>query len=145
MQIPDAIADRLRNGCSNSTIIREFGVSKRFAAAARRDLGVPSYGPGRPTTSTPQGLFRDRTEQVTGGHLRWTGTVTNAGVPSVSWLGRNLSAYRIAFVMRHNRAPVGLVRPGCGYPRCVAPAHVEDQAMRDQLRAQMAGIFGGAA
>ena len=47
--------------------------------------------------------------------------------------------------MGHQRQPIGYVRPGCGYPHCVAPDHVEDQQMRDQLKTQMTAIFGGAA
>ena len=98
--------------------------------------------PGRRPASSPQDLFRARTVPVTGGHLEWCGYTTNKGVPFVRWLKRGYTAGRIAFVMQYGRAPQGAVRAGCDYPGCVAPGHVEDQAMRDQLKRQLESITG---
>lgn len=47
--------------------------------------------------------------------------------------------------MQHGREPVGYALPSCDYHGCVAPAHLEDQPMRQHLATQYAAIFGSAA
>lgn len=143
MTVRPDVAELLHAGCSDHEIARRLHVCERTAGAARTALGIPSHKPGRHAADSPQDLFRARTRPVDGGHLEWTGYRTNAGVPFFRWMKKGFTAGRIAFVMRHNRQPVGYVRPGCDYPHCVAPDHVEDQPMRDQLKTQMASIFGG--
>ncbi len=141
---PD-IVELLRVGLSDREIGRRLNVDNRTVAAIRTALGLPRHRPGRRPASSPQDLFRQRTQPVPGGHLEWTGYRTNAGTPFFRWMKKGYTAGRVAFVMQHGREPVGYALPGCDYPGCVAPAHLEDQTMRNQLRTQMADIFGGAA
>jgi hypothetical protein len=145
MEIRTDVADMLRAGHSDREIARRLHVDGKAVAALRKVLGLPRHKAGIKAASSPQDLFRQRTRPVDGGHLEWTGYRTSDGTPFFRWLKRGYTAGRVAFVMQHGRAPVGRVQPGCGYSGCVAPAHVEDQPMRDQLKKQMAGIFGGAA
>ncbi|MFE5090633.1 hypothetical protein ACFRCI_09555 [Streptomyces sp. NPDC056638] len=143
MKIRTDIADLLRAGHSDREITRALHIDGKCVAAARAALGLPRHKSGVKAAGSPQDLFRQRTSPVDGGHLEWTGYRTNDGTPFFRWNKRGYTAGRVSFVMQHGRAPVGYVRPGCGYPGCVAPAHVEDQPMRDQLKKQLAGIFGG--
>ncbi|MFF8716204.1 hypothetical protein ACF07T_32935 [Streptomyces sp. NPDC015184] len=145
MQIRSDIAEMLRAGHSDREIARALHTDGKAVAVARAALELPRHRPGKKAASSPQDLWRQRTRPIDGGHLEWTGYRTNDGTPFFRWLKRGYTAGRMAFVMQHGRAPVGRVQPGCGYPGCVAPAHVEDQPMRDRLKKQMAGIFGGAA
>ncbi|WP_405391100.1 helix-turn-helix domain-containing protein [Streptomyces sp. NBC_01102] len=144
MKIRADIAKLLHAGHSDHEIARRLHVCERTAGEARRALRLPKHTSGVKPADSPQDLFRQRTRRVKGGHLKWTGYHTNDGVPFFRWRKRGMTAYRVAFQIQHNRPPVGYVRPGCDYPHCVAPEHVEDQQMRDQLKTQMASIFGGA-
>lgn len=141
---PD-IVELLRAGCSDREVARRLGVDPTTAAKVRTDLGLPRSKSGPKPASSPQDSFRQRTRPVPGGHLEWTGHHTNSGTPFFRWAKKPFTAGRVAFVMQHGREPIGYARPGCGYRGCVAPAHMEDQPMRDQLRTQLASIFGGAA
>lgn len=143
MKVRADIAERLRAGLSDRAIERELGVPRNVIVRSRAALRIPKTPAGHFTGSTPQSMFRDRTEPADAGHLRWTGSTTNNGTPAFRWGGRNLSAYRVAFVMRHGRAPVGQVRPGCDVAGCVALGHVEDRPMRQRNRTAFAAIFGG--
>ncbi|MFD4943057.1 hypothetical protein ACFWNT_11075 [Streptomyces sp. NPDC058409] len=145
MKIRTDIADLLRAGHSDREISRVLHLDNRTIAAVRTELGLPRHKSGIKAAGSPRDLFRQRTRPVDGGHLEWTGYVANDGTPFFRWNKRGYTAGRMAFGMQHGRAPVGRVRPGCGHLGCVAPSHVEDQPMRDQLKRQLAGIFGGAA
>ena len=144
MKVRADIVELLRAGCSDREITRRLHVDGKAVAVTRRTLGFPLHTSEVRPAASPQDLFRARTRPVTGGHLEWTGYRTNAGTPFFRWMKQGYTAYRIAFVMAHNRPPVGRVQPGCGHPGCVAPAHVEDQPMRARLKTQMTSIFGGA-
>ncbi|MFC8862691.1 hypothetical protein [[Kitasatospora] papulosa] len=144
MKIRADIAKLLYAGHSDHEIARRLHVCERTAGEARRALHLPQHPSGAKPANSPEDLFRARTRRVKGGHLKWTGYLTNAGVPYFRWQKRGYTAYRVAFGIRHDRPPVGQVRPGCDYPHCVAPDHVEDQQMRTQLKTQMTSIFGGA-
>lgn len=145
MKIRTDVAELLHAGHSDRQITLQLHLDSRTVADARRALGLSRHKSGVKPAATPQDLFHQRTRPVDGGHLEWTGYITSGGTPFFRWRKRGYTAGRIAFAMRHHRQPVGYVRPGCGYPQCVAPDHVEDQTMRDQLRNQMNAIFGGAA
>lgn len=141
MKIRADIADMIRAGATTTAIKATLHVGYGTVTNARKALGIPAPTLcGRPLLPIP-GLFHARTEPVDGGHLRWTGYVSN-GVPTLGRRGRPHSAYRIAFEIRYGRKPVGLVRSTCGYPQCVAPDHMQDRPMRDRLNAQYAAIFG---
>lgn len=141
MKVRTDVADMLRAGATTTAIMATLHVGHATVVRARDVLGVPGNPRGgRPLLPVPD-LFHARTEPVEGGHLRWTGHFQK-GVPVLGRQGRVLTAYRIAFELGHGRAPVGHVRPGCGTPCCVAPDHVQDRPMRQQLDAQYAAIFG---
>ncbi|MGW2837349.1 hypothetical protein ACWCWD_06510 [Streptomyces sp. NPDC001493] len=144
MKIRADIAEMLQAGHSHVEIMRTLHVGPLIVTATRNALNMPAPARGgkplRPIAET----FAERTEPVGGGHLRWTGHVWRDTTPILGRQGKGLSAYRVAFELRHGRRPVGHARPGCGYPQCVAPDHIEDKPMRERLRQQLAAILGGA-
>lgn len=143
MKIRADIAAALHQGLTNTTIAAQCHTSHQTVAQARRILGVaPSKQGRRPAAHTIEDAFTARTEPVDGGHLRWTGHVDRHGLPIVSLSRDYQTAYRVAFRIRHDREPVGYAKPSCGMAGCVEPAHVEDQPMREQLRANYLAIFG---
>lgn len=142
MRVRSDIAAMLREGVAQQDIMQTLHVGHRAVVATRESLGLPAPVRGGRAPRPIETEFHARTEPVDGGHLRWTGHYAD-GCPKLGRQGGHLSAYRIAFGLRHTRKPVGHVRPGCDYPKCVAPDHLEDQTMRVQLRQQLAGIFGG--
>ncbi|ONI48665.1 MULTISPECIES: hypothetical protein [unclassified Streptomyces] len=143
MRVRSDVVAMLRQGIPQQDIMRTLRVGHQTVVTARDALQMPAPVRGRRAPRPIDTEFYARTEPVDGGHLRWTGHYAE-GSPKLGRQGGHLSAYRIAFKLRHDREPVGKATPGCGYPKCVAPDHVEDQPMRAQLRQQMAGIFGGA-
>lgn len=145
MNIRPDVEQLLREGCSDHEIARRLHVCERTAGAARTALGLPRHKSGRRAAASPEDLFRARTRRVKGGHLKWLGYRTNDGTPFFRWMKKGYTAYRVAFTIRHNRPPVGQVRPSCGYPGCVAPEHMDDKPMRDQLHNLTKSIFGGTA
>lgn len=142
MKIRVDVAELLRAGHSDREVSRTLHIDAKTVAHARTALNIPKASSGRRAANSPQDIFRRRTEPADGGHLTWTGHVANNGVPMLRWAGRKFTAYRLAFVMRYGRQPVGQVRPGCGFHGCVAPDHVQDQPMRVRDRAAYAAIFG---
>jgi hypothetical protein len=141
---PD-IVELLRAGCSDREVARRLHADTRIIAATRTTLGLPRHKPGRYPASSPQDFFRKNTRHLADGHMEWTGHRNNCGTPVFFWNDDRYTAGRVAFVMRHGRAPVGMVLPGCGRHRCVAPDHLMDQPMRQRLNSLAAAIFGGAA
>lgn len=79
---------------------------------------------------TWQEQFAQRTVSVEGGHLNWTGTTGARGTPLFAVNRQVQTAYRLAFRWYYGREPEGKVRPACGYPACVAGAHLKDRMMR---------------
>lgn len=143
MKVRADITKMLRGGSSQREIIRTLRVSYKTVTRTRVALHMPAPARSAPPQRPLATEFYARTKKADGGHLRWTGFYAN-GSPKLGREGATLSAYRVGFELLHGRPPVGQARPGCGYPKCVAPDHLEDQPMREQLRSQMAGIFGGA-
>lgn len=130
----------LAEGHSDHYVMRVLRVGNRRVARIRREVGIPSIH-GRPRSPlTVEQAWATFTRPVEGGHLLWTGPLRE-GVPSFQHHRRAVSARRVAFSLAHTREPVGRVKSGCGRADCVAPAHVEDQQIRDTYKA----VFGGAA
>lgn len=92
---------------------------------------MPAYRRGRRTAPWRE-VFAACTQPVDGGHVRWTGRVSETGTPVISVQGRAVTVYRLQFGDVHGREPDGSVRPGCGYPRCVAGDHLEDRRLREE-------------
>ncbi|WP_371624084.1 hypothetical protein OG245_15340 [Streptomyces sp. NBC_01116] len=143
MKLRADVADMLREGIAQRDIMRTLHVSYKTVTSHRIALSLPAPKRGGHPLRPIETEFHARTEPVDGGHLRWTGHHAH-GVPRLGRQGKHPSAYRVAFRLHHGREPIGHAKPGCGYAQCVAPAHLEDRPMREQLRSQMAGIFGGA-
>lgn len=145
MKIRSDVADMLRDGHTHIHIMRTLHVAYPTVKAAREHLGLPDPKTGGRPAETPQAALDARTEPIDGGHRRWTGYRGSTGGPMLACGGVNMSGYRLAFRIRHGREPVGRVTSGCDYEGCVAPDHVEDRPMREQLRTTYAAIFGEAA
>lgn len=142
MKVRPDVAELLREGLANHVIARQLHTSRAKVQAARAALGIPNLALGpRPSTSVEE-LFAARTEEVPGGHLKWTGTTRN-GALKVRWRDRNYSAHAVAFRIRTGRDPIGRARTSCDTPHCVAPAHVSDQAERHRDRQTYNALFGG--
>ncbi|MGY0023712.1 hypothetical protein ACVHNB_32680 [Streptomyces sp. YJ-C3] len=143
MKIRADVAELLRAGLSDRAIARELGVDARLTVApARTALGIPKARPGKPPAASAEDLFWRRTQPVDDGHILWTGSRDYTGTPSLRHGGRNLSALRIAFRLKHAREPEGHVTPTCDRDGCVAPAHTEDRRIRERTNTTFAAIFG---
>lgn len=148
MKIRADVAALLRAGHSDRAIASELHVCAKDVAAARKRLGLRKAKSGRKPTATPEDLFRKRTRPTGDGHMEWTGSHCNGGVPSLRHGGRNLSAYRIAFRIANGRDPEGYALPSCGQEQCVQPGHHTDRADRareKRVDALYGAIFGESA
>ncbi len=143
MKIRTDVAAMLRAGHSDASIARTLHVDAHGVAATRRTLGIPQHKRGRTPAPSAKTLFDQRVRPADGGHLDWTGYRNADGVAVFRWAGRNHTVNRYAFETHYGRPPVGKVIPGCDHGGCVEGSHLEDQPMRDKLRAQLASIFGG--
>ncbi len=135
MQIRADVAELLRAGYSDRAIARQLNVDARATVAtARAHLGLPKAKPGKKSTATPEDLFWRRVQTGEDGHLRWTGFRVSS-TPSLRHGGKNITACRVAFRIRHGREPVGNVYAVCGVDGCVHPNCVADRPMREASRA----------
>jgi hypothetical protein len=134
------IVTLIREGHSDREIGRRLHTNPKRVGRIRSELGIPKAARG--TTITREQAWAAFVQPVTGGHMRWTGSVREKTCPVLKHAGTDYTARRIAFEIGHGRTPVGRVLPGCDYPGCVAPQHTTDQPMRAQLDAQVAAIFG---
>lgn len=87
--------------------------------------------------STWAEAFGLRTVAVDGGHLHWSGALSEHGTPVLHLRDETQTAYRYAFRTEYGREAEGRVVPVCGYARCVAGSHLEDSRMRAELRAHI--------
>jgi hypothetical protein len=128
------ITAMLRDGHSNSRIMRELRCDKQRVIRIRTELDLPAFVKAEQTRTLEEkwALF---TRPVEDGHLLWTGTRgTSAGTPVLAYKENLYTAASIAFTIQHGRQPHGYVLPDCGMKHCVAPAHVNDEAGRQQTR-----------
>jgi len=86
--------------------------------------------------ATLEDKWWSRTVPTADGHLMWTGS------SELRWGAKRYKATRVAFRIRAGREPVGYVRPDCGTPGCVLPAHVDDQYGRQRTRQQLRALRG---
>jgi hypothetical protein len=108
-------------------------IAAALDAAAQVPAAVPAVT-GRPPagqTDAWRALFDERVIAVDGGHLHWTGATGARGTPVVACGGQVETAYRLSFRWHYGREPVGNVRPRCGYPACLAGAHLADRLLRE--------------
>lgn len=137
------IAELLGQGLSNKAVAEYLHADPRRIAAVRAGLGLPRARPGRRAAVSLADAFWARAERVDGGHLRWTGCYGGSprSTPYLRYGGRQLTAYRVAYRIRTGRDPVGYAKPGCEYPGCVEPDHVDDRVTRAN-RAAIARLLG---
>ncbi|HTL15111.1 MAG TPA: hypothetical protein VL251_08455 [Thermomonas sp.] len=132
----------LREGHSNSRIMRDLRCDKQRVRRLREELGLPTFVPTEQTRTIEEkwALF---TQPIDGDHLEWTGTRgTASGTPVLSYKEKLYTAASIAFTIRTGREPDGYVLPDCGMPHCVAPGHVDDEPGRLAKRAQVRQAAG---
>ncbi|MER6515202.1 hypothetical protein [Nonomuraea sp. NPDC001636] len=132
--------EMLNAGHSVSAVMRRYQFSFDQVRSIRDALGIPPSQPGAKAESIDE-TFRRRTVPTEDGHLLWP--TSDYHIRTVE--GASMSAGRYAFQQKYGRRPVGNVTSGCGTPRCVHPAHVEDRPMREALESQLAAILGSAA
>jgi hypothetical protein len=133
-----SIRELLLAGHSDAHIVRTLRVSHARVKRVRADLGLPKHKPGPAPAGPPEDRFWRLAQASEDGHLLWP---TDDKQVRTGHRGKHSSALRIAFRIRYQREPVGLVKTDCGQRRCVHPDHVSDQPMRQQYTA----IFGSAA
>lgn len=102
---------------SNLAVARKLGVAPERVRRVRAKEGVPVYPRGRRGSGESWAeAFAARTLAVDGGHLDWTGPLSEHGTP-VLRLGRAAeTAYRYAFRVHHGREAEGKAGPACGFP-----------------------------
>lgn len=141
MRIRPDVEALVRAGLSNAAAARQLRVSTETVRATRRALGLPPSRHGYRGGLSLEEAWAARTRPVDGGHLEWTGHRNDHGVPKLHHAGRKHSAYKIAFRIRTGRDPEGRAHPSCGHPGCVAPAHIDDTAIRQRDRAAMRAVL----
>lgn len=128
----------LRDGHSNSRIVRELRVDKHRVRRIREELGLPNYVPVE-QTRTIEDKWKLFARPTDGGHVEWTGErQSTSGTPVMRYKDQAHTAAAIAFRIKHRRDPDGYAIADCGRKHCIAPDHVQDepgrQAKRQELR-----------
>ncbi|MFF2612297.1 hypothetical protein [Kitasatospora sp. NPDC058046] len=141
----------LDEGYTNAEISRRTGADAQTVARAREAgaFGPPTIPPAPPPRRIPApgrtltARWASRLQLVDGGHLVWTGTRSRrgGGSPIIKAGDRNLSAGHLSYTWATGRPPVGHVHPGCGYPGCLAPAHLEDAGDRTRTRRAVRAVL----
>jgi hypothetical protein len=132
----------LRDGHSNSRIVRELRCDKQRVRRIRTELALPTFVPIEQTRTLEEKWALD-TRPLDGGHLEWVGEHATSGTPLVSYKEKHHSAAAVAFHIRTGRDPQGYAIADCGMQHCVAPEHVEDEAGRRRNREQLRYLMGG--
>ncbi|MEU4348275.1 helix-turn-helix domain-containing protein [Streptomyces sp. NPDC023838] len=143
MKIRSDVAEMLRDGLTDTQIAARAHVSHRTVARARRALDIPRCRAGARSPDTLEHALRKRCRILDDGHWEWAGPTHSGGFTHFKFRGTRYTAPVAAFLVRYQRAPVGLVQAVCGMQGCVAPGHVEDRPMRDRTNDTYAAIFGG--
>ncbi|MFC8515529.1 hypothetical protein [Streptomyces sp. NPDC057257] len=136
------IVAMLRDGHSNSRIVRELHCDRDRVRRIRQELGLPTFVPAEQTRTLEEkwALF---TKPLDGGHLEWTGIRgTSSGTPLLSYKEKVHTAAAIAYTIKHGRQPHGYVKADCGMHHCVAPDHVDDETGRLAKRAEIRRAAG---
>ncbi|GAA1237773.1 hypothetical protein GCM10009578_093410 [Streptomyces rhizosphaericus] len=126
---------------SGDAIAREPGVDRAAVRRIRRESGI-RFVP--PTFSTAEEKWADRVRPP--GRGIWNGRgerSTRSGSPVMRFREKSVSPAVVSFRKRTGRDPVGQVKAECGYPHCIAPAHVEDEPGLRRLREQFRFLTGG--
>lgn len=120
------IVDMLLAGHSDLAITTQLHVGAAKVAATRQALGLPKTKRGKKPAESLKTAFLARCTESGDGHMRWTGSLSSDGIPTLRWRGRHWTARRAAYEIHHGRPSTGQTAPACGQPDCVAPAHTRD-------------------
>jgi hypothetical protein len=127
-------------GWSNRSVARHLRTHATSVAALRADMGLPV---SHRTTTTLEAAWWALCEEGPDGHRYWAGPTTNAdNSPILRHAGREYTARRVAFKIRHGRWPTGVTRPGCGDRACISPDHMDDFETRHKCRQVLAEVRG---
>lgn len=139
--VPQEVAELLRAGHTDTHIAAQRHMARRRVALMRAQLHIP---PSQSTQAprTIEVAFASRVRSLPGGHAGWIGPRNESGVPLLCWKDQRVSAYRAAFRIEYGREPVGVVRPVCDIPGCVAGRCLDDDAARQRTRGQLAVMLG---
>lgn len=85
--------------------------------------------------------FHDRLHRAKG-HRIWQGPADGGTTPVLYVGDTRYPARRIAWVLHHGTAPVGLVLVGCGTRLCVHGPHLTDDVTRQNERVLYAALHG---
>ncbi|MFG2404193.1 hypothetical protein ACGFR8_07615 [Streptomyces brevispora] len=119
-------------GLSNLAVARTLGCGPERVRRVRVTAGVAPFRRGRRLRyESWDEAFAGRTVAVEGGHLDWTGPVSEHGTPVLRFGTETQTAYRYAFRVQHGREAEGKAGPVCGRGHCVAGGHLEDRVMRE--------------
>jgi hypothetical protein len=129
----------LAEGHSDRYIGRTLHTNPKRVGRIRAEQGLPHVKPV--STVTVEQKWATFTQPTTDGHLAWTGYLREGTCPVLKHQGEDYTARKVAFRIANGREPEGRVKAGCGWPPCVAPAHMEDA----RLRALYAAVLGAAA
>lgn len=121
-------------------IAKRLNVTGREVSAARRVMGMDPVR--HHAAGTMEDAYWARTRPAEGGHLVWIGSRNESGCPILPYRRGRYSAYRVAFRSCYGREPVGVVRPVCDVPKCVAGRCLDDEAARRRTREQLAAVLG---
>ncbi|MEU1373033.1 hypothetical protein ABZ442_05130 [Streptomyces triculaminicus] len=140
MKIDPGVADLIQQGLNNTQIASALGVSRVRVGDMRRALGVPNVSRCKMTLEE---RWASNTEAAADGHVVWTGERNPRGTPYLCHGSRMYTAYRVAFYIKHQHWPQGMVLPACEVQGCVAPDHVDDTEARQKVRRQLRFLSGG--
>lgn len=128
---------------STTQIAAELHMDTRTVRDLREEAGVAYIASPR-GYATAEDKWADHVRPVDGGHLEWTGerAKSKARTPVMRFRDKSVSPAAIAFRKHNGRDPVGQVMAECEHPRCIAPAHVQDEPGRQALRLQLRRIKG---
>jgi hypothetical protein len=147
MKVRADIAELLRAGVPHSHICRQLHCGPITVQRTREALGLPAPQAGPAGAPSLEEAFRQNTKPSEDGHLMWRGFDTRS-TPRLTYRGTTYSGYRLAFVLYHQRQPVGRVTSSCRVLGCVRGDHVADEPMRAANRRSdraFSAIFKGAA
>ncbi|MGR3875731.1 hypothetical protein ACUXZZ_45180 (plasmid) [Streptomyces graminifolii] len=85
--------------------------------------------------------FRDRLHRVDG-HRIWQGPADEGTTPVLYVDNTRYPARRVAWVLHHGTAPVGLILVGCRTRLCVHGPHLTDDVSRQRERILYAALHG---
>ncbi|MFE5037106.1 hypothetical protein [Streptomyces sp. NPDC056683] len=107
---------------------------------SRRIVRTAPVTPGAVPTAAIW-AFRERLDRA-GDHRVWTGTASKGTTPVLFHDDTVYPARRVAWILHHGAAPVGLVKAGCGVRLCMHGPHLTDDVTRQRERILYAALHG---